>query len=74
MTIESDNNLFGVSTNPTNKLRGSGGSSGGDAAAIKLGLVNVGIGSDIGGSIRIPSLFCGIYGFKPTYGRISRFG
>ena len=70
MIYESTNNLFGNCSNPTNSLRVSGGSSGGEAASIALGLVNVGIGSDIGGSIRVPSLFCGIYGFKPTAGRV----
>ena len=69
MAIESSNEVFGYCCNPHNKARVSGGSSGGEGASIALGLVNCGIGSDIGGSIRIPALYCGIYGFKPTAGR-----
>ena len=57
--------------NPLNTQRTCGGSSGGEAGLIVARCSPVGIGSDIGGSIRIPSEFCGIYGFKPTSGRIS---
>ena len=69
--IETMNNLFGCATNPHNALRSVGGSSGGDAALVALKCVNASIGTDIGGSVRIPALFCGIVGFKPTIGRVS---
>ena len=70
MAIDSSNNIYGYCSNPHNNLRVSGGSSGGDAAAVGLGLVNVAIGTDVGGSVRIPALYCGIYGFKPTAKRV----
>lgn len=71
---ETDNLVFGRTNNPWNPERTSGGSSGGEAAAIASGLSPLGIGSDLGGSIRIPAHHCGIVGFKPTHGRVPLTG
>ncbi len=68
-----DNLIFGRTNNPWNLDRTSGGSSGGAAAACAAGLSPLALGSDGGGSIRIPSTFCGVFGLKPTYGRIPRW-
>jgi fatty acid amide hydrolase len=68
--IESDNPLYGRTNNPWNLERTPGGSSGGQAAIIAAGGSPLGLGSDIGGSIRVPSAFCGVVGMKPTAGRI----
>jgi len=62
--------LWGVTRNPWNTAYSPGGSSGGSAAALAAGTTTLATGSDIGGSIRIPSSFCGVVGFKPPYGRV----
>ena len=70
----SENPHFGVVPNPTAPGRVAGGSSGGNAAALVLGAANLALGTDSGGSIRIPAACCGIVGFKPTYGLVSLEG
>ena len=72
--IQTYNSLFGVTNNPWDLSRTTGGSSGGPAAAVAAGLTSFETGTDIGGSIRIPSSFCGICGHKPSYGVVSQRG
>ncbi len=74
MAWETDNLLYGRTNNPWDLNRTAGGSSGGEAAAIAAGLSAGGVGSDGGGSIRVPAHFCGICGLKPTSGRIPSTG
>jgi amidase len=71
---QSYNPLYGTTSNPWNKDHTPGGSSGGSAAALAAGLTGFEMGSDIGGSIRVPAHFCGVYGHKPTFGLLPNFG
>lgn len=74
MSFECESSLFGVTTNPHDASRTPGGSSGGEGALLALHGAAAGVGTDIGGSIRIPSAFCGTVGLKPTFLRVSGRG
>ncbi|XXT21470.1 amidase [Sorangium sp. So ce429] len=72
--VQTTNEVFGATNNPWSVGRTAGGSSGGEAAAVALGMSPLGIGSDTAGSIRIPSSYCGVFGLKTSIGKIPRDG
>ena len=74
MQLETSSNLYGTTVNPFNTALSAGGSSGGEAALVAMGGSVIGVGSDVGGSIRVPAAACGIFGLKPTAFRVPTTG